>query len=167
MRKISAPERCRKPDADHTISQISTRPGPPLAPEGVALAGAGLDRRRRCGQLDQFVAVQEPQEPSLIDPREGLVAVATKQVDGSPAELDREVAEGAIEEPTDIVDEVVPAAQRHAGERAVRVEPTEALGPSARNADLILGPRTWSWDRAAFFLGGGPGRHLAPKMLSP
>jgi hypothetical protein len=49
-----------------------------LEAPGLPRSATGLDHRRVLGEHDQLVAVQEPQEPALIDPGIGPVAVGAE-----------------------------------------------------------------------------------------
>jgi len=92
----------------------------------------GLNRRRALGQLNESVAVQQPQQPGAIDAGEWPIAVAADQVEGSPAEC-RGMRGPAVEKEADIIHKAQPALGWHVAGRTVGIEPGEARSPGARD----------------------------------
>src|SRR5690348_7852891 len=110
-------------------------------------------------KFDQLVAIEQPQQPGMIDPAEGPLAVAAEQVEGSPAEPRDFLAPSGIEELADVVNELLPALRRNITGRAIGIEPGEALGPCARDLAVVLDYR------GAFFLGLAPARENRASRL--
>ena len=109
-----------------------------LPAPGLRNPGLSLDRGRVLGQRNEPIAVQQPQEPSLIDARERPVAIATEQVVSSPAKGRGYGAERAIEEMAHVIDKLLPTPRRHVGGWAIGAELGETLSPYARDACIVL-----------------------------
>jgi len=103
-------------------------------------------------KCNQTVAIEQPQQPGMIDPGGGPLAVAAEQVERPPAERRCDGAERAIEEAANIIDEGQPALRRHVARRTVGMQPGATLGPGAQDVAVILD------DRGTFFLGLAPTR---------
>src|SRR5438034_167347 len=95
-----------------------------------ATAACSMRGKGAVGAHDEPIAVEQPQKAGPIDPGERLVTVAAEQVARPPAER-RSMGGPAVEEEPHIIDETLPAAQRHVSGRAIGVEAREALGPCA------------------------------------
>jgi hypothetical protein len=71
-------------------------------------AGPRQDQCLVSVEIEEAIAVQEPQEPRSIDPRKWPIAVAAEQIMGSPAKHRCDRAEPAIEGPAHVVDKALP-----------------------------------------------------------
>jgi hypothetical protein len=92
------------------------------------------------------IELRELSAPALIDPGIGPVAIAAERFERAPAERRSGGAKRAIEEPSDVVDEPLPAPRRLVARRPIGMQLGEALGPSARYPGVVLD------DRGALFL---------------
>jgi hypothetical protein len=92
-------------------------------------------------KLDKLVAIEQPQKTGMIDPGKGVLPIASEQVERSPTKRSHLFGPAAIEESTAIIDECLPAPQRHVARWAIGMEPGVALGPRARDAAVMLDDR--------------------------
>jgi hypothetical protein len=104
------------------------------APIGLPLAGPSLDRYRILRRRDQAIPIKQPGEPGLIDLGKRSLPLSAEQVTRPPAQVCGDGTERTIKKEADVVDERLPAAQRHVAGRAIGIEPSERLSPVAWDA---------------------------------
>jgi hypothetical protein len=103
-------------------------------------------------EVDQLFAFEQPQQRGVVDPREGLLPIATEEIEWAPAERRRFLRPSAVEKAAKVVEEDVPSPSRHVGRRAVGMEAGKFLGPLAGDFAIMLD------DRRAFVFGVTPDR---------
>jgi hypothetical protein len=111
-----------------------------------------VSTRRVFGQGEQPIAIEQPQKPCGGDPRKWPIAVAPEQVEWFPAERHGHGSKVAIKKPTDVVDEGLPALERHVAGRPIGVGPGKSFGSCVRDITIMLE------DRRTFVLGTAPDR---------
>jgi len=89
-------------------------------------------------KFDQLVAIEQPQQPGMIDPGEGPLAIAAEQVEWTPTEQGGLLGPAAIKEAADIVNELLPALGGHIRQRVIGMQPGEALCPGTRDECLAF-----------------------------
>ncbi|MBV9825865.1 MAG: hypothetical protein JO001_09340 [Alphaproteobacteria bacterium] len=63
-----------------------------------------VDNSRVGGQGDEFVALEQPEQPHLIDTSERPISVGAEQLVRSPAEMGGGSTKRSIEKPPNVID---------------------------------------------------------------
>jgi hypothetical protein len=132
--RVGRPDRSwqRFPRQHQMIEPVGTAPDHPPRPD------ARLDRCGGLRQCKQPIAVEKPQQPVTIDPRERTFPVTPKQIERPPSECRSLPSPSIIEEPAAIIDVLPPSLRRHASRWAAGIKPGETLRPSARNPSAVF-----------------------------